>query len=449
MNHFDIIYYINLDERPDRKNHIESQLLSMNVDMNKVKRIPGIHHSVKSVGCTMAHLECLYDFQKNNYNTCLILEDDFTFKYDATFTNGFIQKFFDTHLAWDILMLTCFDREVKPSTISWLMKAINVQTASAYAVHKDFLQQLIPILEQGMQLSIRENRDVCEGCNDQSWKVLQPTSNWYICNPKLGYQLDNFSNLQNTHVSYPDKNNFPDTVLKYPYKYVFGVTTCYRTMHLTKNQYDKWLTNIHAFPFLYLKFVGNPMIDSDWIYNEKEQLLILRCEDDYINLPNKIYMYMKAVHTLFPKCKGVFKTDDDIDIYLDKLYTLLESHQNIPYVGKKFDGRPYLSTHLSFKPHLVSKYPEFEHIPVQLKDADYCAGGGYYLHMTTVEKLLKHSDIFKPFPTNNYMDFLNDTKTHFENLHVFEDKTVGYALRQENVLPYNVDIKSVANWEGL
>ena len=34
------------------------------------------------------------------------------------------------------------------------------------------------------------------------WKKLQPHSNWFICNPKIGYQMEDYSDIENTVVSY-------------------------------------------------------------------------------------------------------------------------------------------------------------------------------------------------------------------------------------------------------
>jgi hypothetical protein len=66
-------YYINLDEKVDRKNKME-KLLSIN-GFDNVKRFRG-KKAGKRVGCSISHAALLNQIIKENSYPCLVLEDD-------------------------------------------------------------------------------------------------------------------------------------------------------------------------------------------------------------------------------------------------------------------------------------------------------------------------------------------------------------------------------------
>jgi len=202
FNRFDIIYYINLDKRVDRKTQLLEELNKMNIDMNKVKRIPGVISHIPCLGCSMAQLNVLLDFQQNNYNNCLILEDDFTFKHDQNTTFEILNNFWNSGKQWDVFMMSANIKNFALTDHKNIYKVLDAQTASGYAVNKNFLPILLNNYQDGInQLSKLEKRrnDLCV---DMYWKRLQPNSNWFLLNPKLGYQRPSFSDIENKNVNY-------------------------------------------------------------------------------------------------------------------------------------------------------------------------------------------------------------------------------------------------------
>ena len=103
---FDKIYYINLDTRPDRKEHLFKELAKMDVGEDMLQRIPGVIHPMACLGCSIAHKNALLDCKKNGYSNYMIIEDDFTFKEDKETTFALLNKFWDTNHPWDIVMLS-------------------------------------------------------------------------------------------------------------------------------------------------------------------------------------------------------------------------------------------------------------------------------------------------------------------------------------------------------
>jgi len=63
MNHIDAIFYINLETRPDRKEHFLSEIQKLTSDMSKVHRFNAISHTSGLIGCVMSHINILEEFK--------------------------------------------------------------------------------------------------------------------------------------------------------------------------------------------------------------------------------------------------------------------------------------------------------------------------------------------------------------------------------------------------
>lgn len=447
MDHFDIIYYINLDERTDRKDSLLEQLKYVGADFNKVKRISAVKNvQMPYLGCAMSHLKCLEDFEENHYKNCLILEDDFLFR-DFEYAKTSLNRFFYQNVSWDVLMFSGNTRQIQRSTITNLAKVISVQTTSGYAVNRPFLNILKENIVESIQ-NLQEKGDPNVYCIDQNWKKIQPRHNWYIFYPKIGHQQDGYSDIEKKMVSYLDKYEIN---IPYSYKFILGILTCKNNLSKAHHQYNKYLQSIDNFPIICIRFYGDPNLETPWLYNEEDKTLVIKCEDDYLNLPNKVYLFLKITSFLFPHNVGVFKTDEDIDIHnIDNLYKILEANKDIPYYGKFVAMHAAMSGYLYGKEYVVKKYPEFKNYPVYLEEGTYCAGGGYFLNSQAIDIILKSEEYFKPFPKQTYMDYLVDN-TYFKHLCVFEDKNIGVALYRNGIYPEHKreELVSAINWDGI
>ena len=202
FNNFDIIYYINLDKREDRKTQLLNELTKMNIDMNKVKRITGVLDENGKIGCFQAHINTLLNFEQSNLNNCLILEDDFVFKNNQIETFKTLNKFWSSGESWDLLMISGQIKTCEKTKHPFLFKVSNGQTTSGYAVNKQFLQTLLTNYKTGIE-NIKKNK----GCAiDIYWKSLQPFSKWYVLYPKLGFQKPDYSDIEKRNVDYKQEH---------------------------------------------------------------------------------------------------------------------------------------------------------------------------------------------------------------------------------------------------
>jgi len=211
MNHFDIIYIINLKHRTDRLEQIMNDLKVMEVDEKKIRRINAIYDKeFGALGCAQSHRLALSMFLKDKEaKNCLILEDDFMFSRDKTYVDATLTEVFESLKKWDVLMLSgnLVSIDARRENEKYV-KVYDAQTTSGYAVTKEFAPKLVECFkksEENMKKFFKvyhENLIKHNFAIDMSWKTLQPASNWYSIFPCIGKQRDGYSDIEKREVKY-------------------------------------------------------------------------------------------------------------------------------------------------------------------------------------------------------------------------------------------------------
>ena len=200
MEHIERIMYINLNRRTDRREEIEQELNSMGL-MEKSIRFEAIDRPGKGiVGCTYSHLGCLKYAREENWKNVLILEDDFTFIVDKETFENRLTEIFDTGISYDVCMLSYVLQQSRPTEYPFLTKVVEAQTASGYIVHQKFYDALIELYEYYTPI-LDETMHHWLYANDQIWKKLQPTSEWY-CLDRCGKQRPGYSDNAQCYFDY-------------------------------------------------------------------------------------------------------------------------------------------------------------------------------------------------------------------------------------------------------
>jgi GR25 family glycosyltransferase involved in LPS biosynthesis len=204
MNQINAIFYINLESRPDRRDHFLKEIQHLTTDLSKVHRIDAVYHKHGALGCTQSHIKALETFLANpEWKTCLIFEDDFTFRNQDPITNQqSLNTLFDKFPALDCACLAFNPIRVsyKETELESIKKVISTQTASGYCITRTFAPILLTTWKEGYAQMAYRGGD--EYCCDQYWKRLQPQNNWYLFVPALGYQYANFSDIEKKPVNY-------------------------------------------------------------------------------------------------------------------------------------------------------------------------------------------------------------------------------------------------------
>ena len=199
----DAIYYINLDNREDRKTEFLEEMRRMGVPTEKITRIQAVHKPGKGDwGCSLSHLITIQQFIDSGIDNCIVFEDDFLFKQDLQIVNSAFREVFEKEIVYDVIMLSANEIDVADTEHEHLKKVKDAQTTSGYMVNKHFAPVLLKNYREGAKLIEKSygggKSDKFQGpfCIDQYWKRLQPQSNWYLFSPKLGIQRESHSDIQ-------------------------------------------------------------------------------------------------------------------------------------------------------------------------------------------------------------------------------------------------------------
>lgn len=191
------VFYINLEERLDRKKHVEEQLNQLGWNYT---RFNAIKNKSGRVGCSMSHLKLLLDAKKNNLPYIVIVEDDIQFTNIELFKKQ-INNFLNSKMNYDVYLLAGNLRAPVKQVKSDLLKIYKSFTTTGYIVKNHYYDKLINNIKDGINNLIRNPNN---GYNaiDVYWMRLQQSGNWYISYPRTVTQLPDYSDIEKREVNY-------------------------------------------------------------------------------------------------------------------------------------------------------------------------------------------------------------------------------------------------------
>lgn len=203
FNNFDVIYYINLEHRTDRHEHITTELSKTNIVQSKINKINAVYcKDFGILGCAKSHALALEKFIETGKDNCIIFEDDFEFTENQDIVNKLVNRMFNEVLEFDVVMLASNTLHEQPTEHDFITKIIDAQTLSGYAVSKKFAPILLNNYKESIQLLENTGHAYHPYCFDIYMKKLQPTNNWYCFSPKIGKQMESYSDIENRVVNY-------------------------------------------------------------------------------------------------------------------------------------------------------------------------------------------------------------------------------------------------------
>jgi len=206
LNSFDILYYINLDRRPERNEQLKKELAKTNIDPSKINRITACDMpSFGALGCTKSHIDVLTRFLQtdDSVQTCIILEDDFGFIQDQKLITDSIDQFLvDFEGKWDVFYLALNLLQSEKTDKPYAIRVVRAFTTAAYVVHKKFAKKLLDNFKESAYLLEKEGRYVPTLCLDNYMGRLQAASNWYALTQRIGLQLPSYSDIERRNVNY-------------------------------------------------------------------------------------------------------------------------------------------------------------------------------------------------------------------------------------------------------
>lgn len=194
-------FYINLEERTDRRVHVEKQLESIGIPQDNVHRFNAVKMKDGRIGCSMSHLRCLQHAQKNNWKQVLIVEDDITFLDPEMFKRQ-LSNFFQDKIVYDVLFLGGNVVPPYKQVNSYCVQVFSCQCAVGYLVKQHYYETLIQNVHEGIRKLLKEPEKHILYAIDKYWFCLQRQHLWFIIVPLSVIQLQNYSNIEERETNY-------------------------------------------------------------------------------------------------------------------------------------------------------------------------------------------------------------------------------------------------------
>ena len=200
------LYYINLDDRIDRRQimeneyHILTQYPKARFKINRFSAIKSNIHG--GIGCAKSHISILKKAKKLNLPHVMIMEDDIKIKFNIL---DDIFRLIKNLNNFDVLILSGLGQRIELN--SRYDKAWNIQTTGWYLVNQHYYDILIDTFQESvnnMESLHMQNQNINYHIwsIDQNWKKLQKKDNWIILKQNLGYQYKSYSDIEYRDVDY-------------------------------------------------------------------------------------------------------------------------------------------------------------------------------------------------------------------------------------------------------
>jgi hypothetical protein len=202
-------------------------------------------------------------------------------------------------------------------------------------------------------------------------------------------------------------------------EYIMLIMNCQKYKEKALFQKRTWLPRIPSF-IKYYHVIGNPNLETPYLFDDESQLLWIRVEDDYNSLPKKVIRAYQALINTFD-FKYVLKTDDDQILVQEQFFSIIKGLTNIKNNKIHYGGfivdvkQPYLSQYYKIHPELPS------HLP--LYTTKYCSGRFYFLSKPAVKNLLtKQNDIEKEYLEDYAIGYYLDGCFKINMIHLATNK---------------------------
>jgi len=192
------VFYINLESRVDRKQHVEEQLSKIGFSYT---RFNAIKLKDGAVGCSISHLKCLEMARRNNWDHIMIVEDDILFLNPELFKNQ-LNKFLKNHKTFDVLLIAGNNMPPYQKIDDSCVKVYRCQTTTGYIVQRHYYDTLINNIREGVRKLMNNPVLHHQYAIDKYWFKLQEKDNWYLITPLTVTQREDYSDIEKRHTNY-------------------------------------------------------------------------------------------------------------------------------------------------------------------------------------------------------------------------------------------------------
>ena len=196
MNTIKHAFYINLETRPDRKQHVEQELLKVGI---KAQRFNAIRLPNGAIGCSMSHLKCIEIAKQNNWDHVCIVEDDIQFLKPRVFVQ---QCNLALSKKSDVVLLAGNNLPPYTRIDDSCVKVSRCQTTTGYIVKRHYYDKLIANIKEGICKLLREPEKHFLYAIDKQWFKLQEIDTWLLVTPLTVTQREDYSDIEKRPTNY-------------------------------------------------------------------------------------------------------------------------------------------------------------------------------------------------------------------------------------------------------
>ncbi len=189
--------------------------------------------------------------------------------------------------------------------------------------------------------------------------------------------------------------------------YILLIMNCERYRKKALLQKSTWLVHLPE-DLIYYQCIGNPDLETDFLFNDCERILYVKTQDDYNSLPHKVITAFQAIASKY-EYKYILKTDDDQMLENPKFFDMVmglttRMEPKVHYGGMIVDvKRAHTSQYFRIHPELPND--------ISIAPIKYCNGRFYLLSNDAIINLLsKKKDIQTQYLEDYAVGFYLDEK---------------------------------------
>lgn len=191
-------FYINLESRPDRKQHVENQLNSIGINAT---RFNACKTQNGAIGCSISHIKCLQTAIENHWDHILICEDDITFLKPLLFKTQ-LNKFLEKNDGWDVILLAGNNVPPYKQVDDTCVQVYTCQTTTGYIVNGHYIERLLHNVRTGLMNLFKTPSRHNVYAIDRFWFHLQKVDKWFLIIPLTVIQQVGYSDIENKNTDY-------------------------------------------------------------------------------------------------------------------------------------------------------------------------------------------------------------------------------------------------------
>ena len=201
--------------------------------------------------------------------------------------------------------------------------------------------------------------------------------------------------------------------------FILLIMNCKKYENKANIQKATWLKTLPSY-LKYYHVIGDETLDSDFTFDNDNQILWVKTPDDYNSLPKKVIEAYNAVNRTFD-FKYIFKTDDDQNLikpnFFNTITKLVLNRNPTTHYGGYIVDVPF--SHLS-QYHII--HPELpKYLPIYA--TKYCNGRFYFLSKFAIEDLItKKTNIMNEYFEDYAIGFNLDEKYKKDALNIGTNK---------------------------